>query len=251
FKIRKQGESVLGPLASVAFVVVVSAFALQFDGMLRDLVFNFSAPLTVSPEYGLLSRNALIAKLTDAERELERVRYANVVADLLAEENQGLRSLVHAVPLPPSVAARVLARPPRTHYDTLVVDTGLSSGVASGDLVVFGAVALGRVASAGTNTALVELFSNPGANHDVLLGEPHSVAIAKGLGGGAFELTVPEEIAVAVGDTVRFPSTQSLTLGVVVDISSKPTDVSKTVRFASPVSYADLDFVEILTGAEQ
>jgi hypothetical protein len=66
------------------------------------------------------------------------------------------------------------------------------------------------------------------------------------LGGGAFELTIPQEVDVAVGDIVRIPASTSLALGVVTEITAKPTDTSKVVRFAMPVSFGALDFVEVI-----
>jgi len=245
FKTRKEGGRVIARGMVALVLIIVAFFAFRFDAAIRDVFFNFSAPVNTSAEYGLLSKNALVARLRDADRELSRVRYANVVTDLLAEENQKLRVLLRANSINRAVVGRVLARPPQTHYDSLVIDVGSGSGIAAGDTVFVDSIALGRIASAGATTSLVELFSNPGTERDVLIGNPQSVAIARGLGGGAFELAIPQEVEVAVGDIVRMPATPSLALGIVVEITSKPTDVSKIVRFAAPLSSASLDFVEI------
>lgn len=232
--------------AVVLVLICIGFFVFRGAGVVRNVVFSVFAPRSTDAAYAFLSRDALIARLSDAEGALARSRWQGTLLELMASENQELRALTGARELAPAVAARVIARPPRTHYDSLIVDRGEVDGVAEGNLVLSGGIALGHVASVGSGTALVELFSNPGSEHDVLLGEPSVIAIARGLGGGAFELSVPQDVEVSIGDLVRLPGSRSLALGVVADVSSKPTDVSKTVRFAIPASFAAIDFIEIV-----
>lgn len=195
----------------------------------------------------LLPKNVLASRLRDAERELSRTRYQSVLFSLLAEENRRLRDAADAASLTAGVTARVLARPPQTQYDSLLIDQGEAQGVSLDDVVVFEGIALGRIVSTAQATSVVELFSSPGTEHDVLLGNPVAVSIARGLGGGSFELSVPQEVAVEKGDTIRFPGTESLLAGIVVQVFSEPAGISKTVRFASPISISELDFVRVIT----
>jgi hypothetical protein len=230
----------------IAAVGLVIFFTIRGSVLLRDAAMSMSAPLNTDPTYAFLTRDALIARLTDAERELSHTRWQGALIEIIGEENHALREAAKAIPATSGVTARVLVRPPRTPYDSLVLDAGAESGVNQGDLVVAGGIALGRIRSAGETSSVAELFSNPSSSHDALVGEPPVVAIARGLGGGSFELTVPQEVAVAAGDIVRLPGARSLILGIIARVSAEPTDVSKTVRFAAPVSFAALDFVEII-----
>lgn len=212
----------------------------------RNLFVYLSVPRPTTSAYALLSRDALISRLTDAEKKLSLIRYQSVLYGLLSDENTKLRQTFNAAPPPKSILARVIARPPKTVYDTLLIDQGAAAGISGNDFAIYDGIALGKVVSEGQSSATVQLFSSPGSDEDVLLGKPQSIAVAHGVGGGAFELSVPQGVAVSVGDPVRIEATQSLLMGVVAGVSSKPTDSLQAVIVRSPVSFADLDFIEII-----
>ncbi|MDO8523881.1 MAG: rod shape-determining protein MreC [bacterium] len=236
---------VKGGFAALVLILVV-VFASPIAGYLRDIFVNVSAPHESDAEYASLSRDALIARLKSAENELSIVGYQGVLYSLLSDENMKLREILNAPVTPKGILARVLSRPPRTAYDTLLVDQGASAGIQVSDLAVYQGIALGRVASVGEESALVQLFSSAGTEADAILGTPEAIAVAHGLGGGAFEIFVPQGVSVSVGDSVRTSGTASLILGVVAGVSSKPTDSSQKVSVRSPVSFADLDFIEVI-----
>jgi cell shape-determining protein MreC len=143
-------------------------------------------------------------------------------------------------------AARVIARPPRTSYDVILLDQGAFSGVSVGDEVVYDNIALGKIITVDQGTSLAELFSSPGSAVDALLGNPVAVSVAKGMGGGSFELTVPNDVHLSAGDPVRIEGSSSLLLGIVGSVSAAPTGAAQTISFHAPLSLADLDFVSIL-----
>jgi len=251
FKIKDYGARA-APVAVVLFVVLFAIFGSLFGPPLRNIFVSVVAP-SEEGEYALLSRGALIARLSDAESELTRIRYQAALYGLIAEENVRLRDAANAVKISGGVGVtgRVISRPPQTIYDSLLLDAGGDRGVSAGDLVVFENVALGRVVAVTERSATVRLFSSPGSSQDVLVGSPVAVSTARGLGGGAFELSVPQSVTVEKGDTVRLPGTEAYALGVVADISSTATDVSKLVRFSGVGSLADFDFVRIITEPPQ
>ncbi len=197
-------------------------------------------------EYAALSRSALISRLTDAERGLSHIKYQALLYALLVEENEKLRKAAHRSESPAGVVGRVLSRPPRTHYDTLLIDVGREQGVSVHDLVIFDGVALGTVVTSDSRVSVVSLFSTPGSETDVTIGTPQAFAVARGMGGGAFEVFVPQGISVLSGDVVRFPATESLVLGMVTDVSHVSTDVLQKVRVRASRALADLDFVRII-----
>ena len=200
-----------------------------------------------SLEHASLSRSALSSRLADAERELTRTRYQALLYVLVAEENKKLREATGASEAPAGIVGRVLSRPPRTHYDTLLLDVGVEQGVSVHDLVIFEGVALGTIVTVDSRTSVVSLFSTPGSETDVIIGTPRAVAVARGLGGGAYEVSVPQGITIAPTDIVRVSATESLVLGIVSDVSLVPADVLQTVRFRTPLALADLDFVRIIS----
>lgn len=228
-------------------LVLVFIFSSNIGSFARGIVANIVAPRAKADEYSVLSKNALIARLSVADAELKRIHYQALLYSLLADENASLRDSVGTVATAHGVTARVIARPPRTNYDTLLIDTGEMGGIHENDVAIYQGVVLGRISAVDINTATVTLFSSSGVSHDVILGDPRAVAVAYGLGGGAFEVSVPQGVKVAIGDSVRFPATESLVAGVVQSISAQARDVSQTVRFTIPFSFSELDFIRIIS----
>lgn len=231
---------------ALASLVIVFVFSSSIGSFTRGIVANVVAPRAKADEYSALSKNALIARLSDADADLKRIQYQALLYSLLADENASLRDSAGAVATPHGVTARVIARPPRTNYDTLLIDVGKSGGINENDVAIYQGVVLGRISAVDSNSATVTLFSSSGVSHDVILGDPRAVAVAKGLGGGAFEVSVPQGVKVALGDSVRFPATESLVAGVVQSISAEVRDVSQTIRFTIPFSFSELDFIRII-----
>jgi cell shape-determining protein MreC len=231
-------------IAILAFTAVVF-FGGNFQAPVRAFVADLLTP-SVQSEYDALSRNELELELREAHHELDRIRYQSVLYGLLSDENTELRKVQSVERITTIVPARILARPPRTHYDTVLVAAGSASGVSTGDRVVSGNILVGEVIAVTASSATVELLSTPQAEIDVLLGEPVAVAIARGVGGGAFEVAVPQGVTVQVGDPVRPSTDETLLLGVVSGVSGSPTDATKTVYVAAPVPMSQLDFVSVL-----
>lgn len=242
---KRRLKAALAALIFIAVVASVSGTASYLRGIAADIL----APRSADPAYASLSRDALIARLADDENQLKDVKYQAVLYGLLAGENAKLKNALHAAPDPAGVLARVLSRPPRTAYDTLLVDQGSSAGIHEGDLAEYQGVALGKVVSVGPGSALVRLFSSPGDDTDAIFGNPAALSVAHGMGGGAFEFSVPQGISVASGDPVRMQGTEALLLAVVVSVSSQPTGASASVHARLPVSLSELDFVTIITPA--
>ncbi len=234
----------LPALGFTIFVVVVFVAA-GFQSTVRGFFAELLASRDASA-YDSLSRNELEERLKHAEDGLTSVKYQAVLYGLLAEENKNLRAVKSLDTITTAVTARVLSRPPRTHYDTLLLGAGSATGISVHDAVLFNGVLLGEIISVTASSATVELFSTPKSEHDVILGNPSAVAIARGLGGGAFEVQVPQGVAVLQNDSVRAATDDTLLLGVVVSVSGSATDATKTVHVASPVSMSEIDFVSIV-----
>ncbi|MBX9765076.1 hypothetical protein K2X83_00340 [Patescibacteria group bacterium] len=233
--------AVLGFFIFVAVVFVAAGFRAPLQSFFAELI----SSRTDSP-YASLSRSEVEERLRVAEDELTRIQYQSVLYELLAKENTSLRTPAFVETITTPIAARVLSRPPRTHYDTLILGVGSASGIAVKDLVVFNGVLLGEIISVTASSATAELFSTPASEHDVILGTPTAVVIARGLGGGALEMEVPQGVEINAGDVVRASTDETLIFGVVVSLSGSPTDATKTVHASVPVSMNDLDFVTIL-----
>lgn len=246
---RSRGSKVFRVAGSVVALLALGLIFFFTSGVsssVRNLLANTIARHVEPNPYDGLSRDALVARLTVADTELRLVKYQALLYSTLAQENADIRKTMNASTVPLGVTARVLARPPRTTYDTILIDAGKNMNVHENDIALYQGIALGRVSAVDQSSSLVTLFSSTGVTHDVIIGEPHAVVVAKGVGGGAFELSVPHDVVVGVGDAVRFPGTGALILGVVRGISAEARDVSQTVRVALPVSFSDLDFIRVI-----
>lgn len=149
----------------------------------------------------------------------------------LSVENEALRTKVadltkllgSRTEVEHGVIAGVLARPPVSPYDVLVVDRGTEQGVIQGALV-FGAggIPLGTVAAATANASRVLLYSAPGKETGAWIGAQKLPVTLVGQGSGAFHAKVPRDAQVVAGDEVYVPGPGALPIGTVIEVESNP-----------------------------
>ncbi|MCK5027628.1 MAG: hypothetical protein KAS07_04365, partial [Candidatus Pacebacteria bacterium] len=72
------------------------------------------------------------------------------------------------------------------------------------------------------------------------------VAEAIGLGGGNFEIKLPKNSHVSIGDTVYMSGIDSRVFGIVEKIESGTKDAFERILFKSPVSPFTVRFVEVI-----
>src|SRR3989344_4723745 len=135
-----------GAFALLALVLVVF-FGTPLKAMVRGVFAEYIAPRVTDERYSGFSKFELAERLKKAEAELEAIRYQGMLHTLLVNENAELKFAASPLGFSKVIPARVLSRPPRTHYDTLLLDRGTSSGVKENDVVVMNGVALGKIIS--------------------------------------------------------------------------------------------------------
>lgn len=142
--------------------------------------------------------------------------------------------------------ATILARPPETPYDILIVDMAQQSGVKVGSKVSTSEGApIGVVAEVFGQEAKIKLFSTVKEETHAVL-ERHSVPVVLvGTGGGNFKIILPRDVAVEKEDRIISLDETSHLLAVVEDIKSQPTDSFKEVLAKSPINIFGLRFVII------
>lgn len=200
-------------------------------------------------EYALLPRAVLIERLRTAEDELQDVRYQAVLFNTQARTISELQSALGTRVLEAHMTARVMAAPPRTHYDTLLILAGTEDGVLPDDVVMLSGVAIGTVTEAYTYTSVVTLYSSPGTELDAHFDTSGATAVAYGVGGGALEARVPDELPVAVGDTVTDPRT-GYVFGIVTHVATREIDTEQYVRISLPASFSDMRYVSLVHRVE-
>lgn len=194
------------------------------------------------------SKDALTKDVERLTAELEDVHRLLADRDLLAEQNRMLKEEVgRTVKTTSRVTGAILATPPRSPYDTAVIDIGTSDGVFVGNLVLSGFTMLGVVGKVYAHTSLVEFFSTAGRKTPVSILHAGTVipAEAVGEGGGAFKATLPKEVTIERGDSVSMPGLNPLAFATVEAIESSVTDSFQVVRFKNPLSLGTLRVLEV------
>ena len=163
---------------------------------------------------GYTAINALLPSAWSSQVNSQTAGETRRIAELEAQianlktANRQLRvtnpnSAVGTTTLPTEhVSAQVLARPPQTAYDVLLINKGTTDAVTAGSAVWWPpGVYLGEVIEARTNNALVRLISSPEVRHAGRIDNSLTVT-TRGQGGGSMTATVPAESEVATGTIV-------------------------------------------------
>ncbi len=204
-----------------SIVATISGYLLSPLYSVQQYIQSSSATIPVF----IRSRNELEQEIRSLHQEIESQRGMQTSFELLIAENTELRNLLHASNSP-SILAGVVARPPYTPYDSVVIDQGSVDGIVEEAPVFYGTgLALGYIQKVLPHHALVTLFSSPGIETTVYVFGPNIFATAYGDGGGVMHLSIPQGIEINVGDMVVLPSLTTGVLGTVssvVSVASEP-----------------------------
>ncbi|MBI5494911.1 MAG: rod shape-determining protein MreC [Deltaproteobacteria bacterium] len=205
---------------------------------------------------------ATLEEARELRLELTRLRREAERLEELQRENQRLRDLLGAAPLPGGpdyAAARVVAVGASAAWRTVRIDTGRSAGVERGMAVVAAEGAVGSVLRTGHGYADVMLLSDPRASVDVVLPRTGARGILRGTGsdrgpslqveGLERELDVREgDEVVASGLGARFP--RGTHIGRVVSVHTAETSLTSTAEVQPAVGFARLRDVLVIRSAE-
>ncbi len=196
------------------------------------------------------SKNNLVEENKNLKRSNENLRIALLNKQILQRENSDLRQVLSLTKNSQKfVLGQIIARPNQTPYDILLVDIGSQNHfVKVGDKVVASGqtVLLGEVAEVyGGSKAKVKLYSSYGSQIAINISRLNLAAVAKGLGGGNFSISLPKGVGVKVGDIIESPSGEKLILGQVGKIEETATNPYLRVLFKIPVNIYELQWVMI------
>lgn len=222
---------------------MVAALLVWQGGAVRDVVGTLIVG-SKGAAYAATPRAVLVERLESAEAEAERTRYQAIVYQTVVDQYEALKQEAGQRSEDAFMTAQVIARPPKTHYDTLLLAAGSDDGVRVGDRVEAERVLLGEVSAVSAGTATVSLFSTPGSERDVRVGEPSAIVILSGQGGGAFEASIPTTVLMKAGD-VAVDEATGLVVALVGSVTHAPTDVAAVVRLSLPVALSTLTEVSL------
>lgn len=243
----------------------------QFIGLL--VLFVFCVLIYSTAKKSLINvvqgTRAYIANVGNDPTFVPRNLSEQALISSLQTENEYLREMLGKTPTSTNmILAGVIERPPKTPYDSLVLDIGSDQEILEGDMVFSdGMYAIGTISSVGNHTSTVTLFSSSGQKIDALINSPIegekdipnstttastakaknvlNPVVAEGRGGGNYYIKLPKNIKVKVGDPVIWPSTETILLGAVEVVDSSEGDAYSQLYFKSPINMNSLRYVQI------
>jgi cell shape-determining protein MreC len=192
------------------------------------------------------SKAALAEKNKELEAALDLVAAEAYSREHLRAENEALKTALGRDPESQLGLARVLASPGVSSYDTLVIDAGEEHGISEGmDVFVDGDFTIGTITRVFRRSAVVTLFSSPGAELEVNIGTSSIPTVAHGAGGGNFRVTLPEGAHIVVGDIVEIPALSPEYIGVVDAIDRPQGSSLQTIFVKLPFNLFTLKWVYV------
>lgn len=198
----------------------------------------------VFPMY-LRDRGELVQQLNDLQAEIASKEADDIRLFYVESELQAVRELVGGQGAP-LLLGTVIASPPYTPYDSIVLDIGTDNGVQVGAPIYVGLdIVVGVISAAYDNSSVVTLFSSPGISTNAYIIGPNVFAVSRGQGGGVMQLGVPQGIALAVGDVVVLPAFGSGVFGTVSAVTSIASEPEQQAYVTIPTSVAQMRYVRV------
>lgn len=247
-------------LIGVGFLIVIAAvfyFRNQIRNLLSGAFQSLSVPIWRSGDgmdsglSGVVSWFKSKQSLFEDNRILiERVRELEaslVDREIIQAENSELKEILNRKPAEENlILGAILAKPNKSPYDSLVVDLGAEAGLVVGNRVfAYGDILIGQVSEVYDETSKVELFSTPGYKMEAVLSEVNVFLGMTGRGGGSFEISVPRNMPIEIGQDVFTAGIRPYPLGTIKEIISDERDPIQKALIQSPVNIFELRFVEV------
>lgn len=180
-------------------------------------------------------KGSLAKENSKLEEELKALRLRDVDYELLLKENETLKIRLGRNMGFNRTISRVLSKPPRSPYDTLIIDSGLLHNVNVGDMVFSSEnILIGRVNEVTSNKSVVQLFSSGSISQESILLRTGASFTLIGSGGANFKIEVPKDTDVLWGDAFAYPGFSSSVMAIVYYIDTSSQGSFKTVYLRIP-----------------
>lgn len=142
------------------------------------------------------------------------------------------------------ILAGVVAHPPESPYDTLVLAAGTKAGVTLGmEVFGMGGVPLGVISSVIDDFSRVTLFSAPNMITHGWVGHANFPLTIEGSGAGVMSASLSRSANIAVGDTVFAPGPGALPIGNITRIDNDPTAPGVVLRITPALNLFSITWV--------
>jgi cell shape-determining protein MreC len=244
------------------FIIVISLYILLsivgflFGSGFRRVVWSIARPVWatktfvgtpfVSIKNYFLFKNDLIAKNLSLEEQNATLLLKETDYDLVVKENDNLKNELGRTTNIRKTVAAVLSKPPRSPYDTMIIDVGKEDGVDIGSKVYAGGnIIIGLISNVAPNTSVVTLFSSNGQKIDSSISRTGETFSLLGSGGQNFKVQVPTDTDILWGDEFIYPSINSSILGNVYYIDTDTEASFKTIYIRIPTNVFALSYVYV------
>ncbi|MCX6787601.1 MAG: hypothetical protein NT108_00330 [Candidatus Kaiserbacteria bacterium] len=209
-------------LALVIFILLVRLLAPNIFLQAFAPVFRGADALTSTAQQLFAGFRDTATLSLQNERLLEENAALSSENSALVAKTVGLSGLLGSSSkerVAPGILAGVVARPPESPYDTLVLAAGIKEGVVLGmEVFGIGGIPLGVISSVENDFSRVILFSASSMTTHGWVGRENLPLTIQGGGGGAFSASLARAAGIAVGDIVFAPGPGALPIGTVVRI---------------------------------
>ncbi len=196
------------------------------------------------------SKDSLLTENKELNDKIQSMTFDTLAMDILREENKQLKEVLGRNENKNSILASVLRTPPFSPYDTFIIDVGKDKDIQIGDYILIGEhILLGEIVEVNQRSSKAKLFSSSGTVTRVLIGSKSIAVEAIGRGAGNFEVALPREVGIKVGDKIIIPNISSVVLGVVEQIDEDHTKTIQRVLFASPANIQSVRWVTVVSPA--
>ena len=193
-------------------------------------------------------KNTLVQENKLLKGEIDKNKLILINAKMLKEENLVLKEILGRVePDSKIILANVILKPGLSVYNSLILDIGADYEIEKGDKIFAGEnVIIGEIEEVYSKTSKVKLYAFPKDQLDVVIGFDKIPAIALGKGDGTFEIKLPQDTDISIGDIVTLPEEELKVLAFVEDIVINPEDPFETILAKSPINFFKLRWVQII-----
>ncbi len=191
-------------------------------------------------------KSSLVQENSSLKAQLSELGARLAERDQLARENEQLKADMGRAASMQFTLAAVLAKPPESVYDTLVIDGGSDAGFVTGEVVYAnGETPIGSIEQVLLSSAIVRMYSSSGEKTPARL-DPSSVDITLvGHGGGTFSVEVPHDLSVDANSLALSKEINPHIIATLEKSTSDPRDSFQTLLFSSPVNMSELSFVQV------
>lgn len=194
----------------------------------------------------LASKKSLMQENTELREKLDEAQLELLNHSVYKNENEKLKEILGRKISANLLLAQILTKPNRSPYDIIIVDVGQGNNVVVGQKVFArGNIPIGEVAEVSRNTSRIKLYSTPGNETSAILEGSDIDVNLVGTGSGGFEIILPKDISVHVGQAILNKNIHSRTIALVEGIVSTDRDSFKKVLAKSPVNIQELSWVQI------